>query len=93
MPCGGVTVTVFTRSPVAVDLVTAVTVNVAVPPTARFTVASMSVFVPIVGGTTEDPTDADAVHDQLAMFVFVENTSFTFAPFTAPLPVFVTRIV
>ena len=86
------TVTVFTRSVVAVVFVTAVTVNVAVPPTARFTVALMSVVSGPVG-VTDDPAEADAVHVQLAMFGFVEKMSDTVAPVTAPFPVFDTRIV
>ena len=88
----GVTLTVFTRSPVAVPLTTAVTMNVATPPFARFAVALMSVLSG-PDGVTDDPGVADATHDTLAIFGLVEKTSVTFASLTLPGPSLATTIV
>ena len=49
VPAGGVTVTVLTRLPVAVELVAATTVKVAVPPDARLTLLVLMLPVPLAG--------------------------------------------
>ena len=88
MPDGTETVAVFVTVPLAADEIVAGTVNVAVPPARRFTVAAM-LPVPEAGHVEPD----DATHVQVPKVTLAGAVSVTVAPTTPPGPALDTTIV
>ena len=74
--------------PLAADEIVAGTVNVAVPPATRFTVAAM---LPVPEAGHVDPDDA--THVQVPKVTFAGAVSVTVAPMTPPGPALDTTMV
>ena len=88
MPDGAETVAVFVTVPLAADEIVAGTVNVAVPPASRSTVAAM-LPVPEAGHVEPD----DATHVQVPKVTLAGAVSVTVAPTTPPGPALDTTMV
>ena len=88
-PPGGAIVTVLFCAPVVAGGTVPVTVNVAVPPTSRFTAAVTPEGPPLAGQL--DP--ADAVHVHVKLLNAAGSGSLTVAPVTTLGPRFVATIV
>ena len=88
-PLGGATVAIFVSVPVALLEIVAVSVNVAVPPTAKLTVAEMLPFP--LGVPQLDPDEAVQVHE--AFVNAAGKLSVTVAPVMALGPALLTTMV